>query len=453
MKKAKDQKHLRQRHNIWWLHYNLPKRLRDHPKFENHPSIRIESLGTDSLSKAKRLRDDIIYKLNQGIDDTYEAWEQVVLNRSKEFNRTHPHLNGLETYESLHIEAIVDKSVKQFGVDPDTGHPLKVADNDAFMLDVLTKSRPDKTKMLRFLTNKVITEREADNQAPKTIFKIRRATDWFLEHTIQNDIDISLIDYDMVNAYIVQDKNKGVAGSTLNGHVYGLRQVWDRAKKSKIVTGDNPFSAHGIPKESVSYSPFSSEEVLALYGAANDELKLLIHAAVTTGARMGELLTGEVKMPTTFNKPCWFFKFKDKGKTEQSTRVVPLHSSLALPGGFTFRLTDRTVTRQFKELRDRIITNNIDECTGKPRKLSFHSFRTTLITELVVRQGISEKVVGAITGHLAGSKNIGSITSYINSDDLELKSQTVERIKWEGSPLHKVRSFIRFKRRDPVIYL
>jgi integrase len=230
-----------------------------------------------------------------------------------------------------------------------------------------------------------------------------------------------------------------VAGSTLNGHLYGLRQVWDRAKKSKIVTGDNPFSSHGIPKESVSYSPFSSEEVMALYDVANDELKLLIHAAATTGARMGELLTGEVRTPTTFNKPCWFFKFKDKGKTEQSTRVVPLHSSLVLPEGFTFKLTDRTVTRQFKELRDRIITNNIDECTGKPRKLSFHSFRTTLITELVVRQGISEKVVGAITGHLAGSMKMGSITSYINSDDLELKSQTVDRIKWDCQLLPKVK--------------
>ena len=428
MKKAKDQKHLRQRHNIWWIHYNLPKRLRDHPRFENHPPIYTKSLNTDSLTRAKQLRDTIIYNLNQGIDDNYEAWRQVVLNRSKEFNEANPDLG----YADLHIEQILEDAAVQFGADPETGHPLKLTEEDSFMLDVLTGNRPDKTKMLRFITDKVVKEREADNQAYRTILKIKRGTDWFLGHIPEDDIDITSINYDQVNGFVVQGKIKGLSGSTLNGHLYGLRQVWERAKKSKIVTGDNPFKTHGVPKNSKSYDPFTAEEVAALYAQANDRMKILIHAAATTGARLNELLTAEIKTPSTFDKPCWLFKFKGKGKTAQSTRAVPLHSSLNLPEGFTFNLTDRTVTRQFEELRGRAIINTIDECTGNPRKLSFHSFRTTLITELVVRQSISEKVVGAITGHLAGSTRMGSITSYINSDDLALKHQTVERITWNA---------------------
>ena len=432
--KPKDTKHLQLRFNKYWLYYRLPKRLKDHPKFENHPSIITKSLGTDSLSKAKQLRDKIIYELHQHTDDSFEAWETIHAHRALEFTTSNPHLlpdKGDLTYDELVLDSIINDSIVKYGVDPETGNPLKISDKDQFTLDVLNKSRPDRTKMLRYITKKVLAERKADNQASKTLLKIRRSTDWFMEHIVEDDINIALIDYDQVHDFIVTDKNNGVAGSTLNGHMYGLSQIWERAKKSKIVKGDNPFSSHGISKESESYSPFSNEEVHALYNIADDEMKVLIHAAFTTGARLNELLTAEVKIPSSFDSPCWLFKFKDKGKTAQSTRAVPIHSSLSLPEGFAFSLTDRTVTRRMKELKNRAIINNNDECTGKPRKLSFHSFRTTLITELVVRQGISEKVVGAITGHLAGSVKIGSITSYINTDDLALKRQTVEKIFWK----------------------
>lgn len=431
--KPKDTKHLQLRHNKYWLYYRLPKRLLEHPKFENSPPIITKSLGTDSLSKAKQLRDKIIYELNQHIDDSYEAWEAVHANRAKEFTENNLHLaeeDGGLTYNHVMIDYILDKSAKEYGRDTATGEPLKISEPDELTLSILSKTKLDKTKMLRYLTKKVLAERQAENQASKTLLKIRRSTDWFIEHILQDDIDISLVDYDQVHDFIVTDKNIGVSGSTLNGHMYGLSQIWERAKKSKIVNGENPFSAHGIANDSAPYSPFSNEEVKCLYDHADGEMKVLIHAAFTTGARLNELLTGEVKTPSSFDSPCWLFKFKDKGKTAQSTRVVPVHSSLNLSEGFAFTLTDRTVTRRFKELRDKVIVNSNDECSGKPRKLSFHSFRTTLITELVVRQGISEKVVGAITGHLAGSAKIGSITNYINSDDLTLKRQTVERITW-----------------------
>lgn len=431
--KPKDTKHLQLRYNTYWLYYRLPKRLLEHPKFENSPSMITQSLGTDSLSKAKLLRDKIIYELNQHIDDSYEAWEIVHANRAKQFEEHNPHLSpedGDHTYKDVMIDHIIDRSIKEYGRDKLTGEPLKFSEPDKRTLAVLTNTKLDKTKMLRYLTKKVLEEKQVENQASKTLLKIRRASDWFIEHILQDDIDITLIDYDQVHGFIVSDKNRGVSGSTLNGHMYGLSQIWGRAKKSKIVSGDNPFGAHGITNDSTPYSPFSHDEVKEMYSQADEEMKTLIHTAYTTGARLNELLTGEVKTPSSFNSPCWFFKFKDKGKTDQSTRVVPVHSSLSLPEGFVFTLTDRTVTRRFKGLKDRVIVNINDECSGKPRKLSFHSFRTTLITELVANQGISEKVVGAITGHLAGSTKIGSITNYINSDDLELKRQTVERVTW-----------------------
>jgi hypothetical protein len=93
-------------------------------------------------------------------------------------------------------------------------------------------------------------------------------------------------------------------------------------------------------------------------------------------------------------------------------------------------LPDRTVTRQFKELRESCINETLHELTGKPRKLSFHSFRTTVVTELTVTHAINEKVVGSITGHLAGSSKVGSIRSYINPTDLEMQLRIVSRLPW-----------------------
>jgi hypothetical protein len=49
--KPKDTKHLRLRGNVWWFHYNLPKKLRDHPKFENSQPIITEALGTITKDK------------------------------------------------------------------------------------------------------------------------------------------------------------------------------------------------------------------------------------------------------------------------------------------------------------------------------------------------------------------------------------------------------------------
>jgi integrase len=229
----------------------------------------------------------------------------------------------------------------------------------------------------------------------------------------------------------MQDLKNGAASSTIHGHLYGLTQIWKRAKLSKLVTGENPFGGHGVKKRQISYDPFTLAEIYQLHRAANASLKTLIHAAATTGARLNELLTAEVKTPSTFDKPCWLFKFKDRGKTEQSTRVVSIHPSLSLPEGFTFRgLSDRTVTRQFKEIRESCMNETFHELTGKPRKLSSHSFRTTVVTALTVTHRINEKVVGTITGHLAGNAKVGSIRSYINPDDLHILLDVVSLLPW-----------------------
>jgi integrase len=432
--KPKDTKHLQLRFKTWWLYYRIPKHLKSHPKFINGPAIFAQSLGTDSLKTAKRLRDGIIYNLNAGIDDPFTAWQQELIARTEQFRADNPHLeDGDIGYQDLLIDSILNSAINQHGADPETGHPIKLDEDQQDLLDVINNRLPAKHRRLRFITTKLLDEYTANKKAPKTVLKIRRAADWFLGHIIQDDIDIESIDYDQVRGFLTQDLNAGVSGSTINGHLYGLKQIWDRAKSSKLVTGENPFSKHRVTKDSQSYDPYTQDEIAAMYAAAEDDLKTLIHAAATTGARINELLTAEVKTcrTTKQDRQCWLFKFQSKGKTEQSTRAVPLHPTLQLPEGFRFNMSDRTVTRRFRDLKDRTLGEPLDPLTGKPRKLSFHSFRTTVITELTVNQRINEKVVGAVTGHLAGSARTGSIRTYINPDDLESKYLTVSEIPWK----------------------
>jgi integrase len=430
--KPKDTKHLRQQYNKWWIHYRIPKHLRNTPKFIDGPAIYSKSLGTDSLTQAKRLRDAIIYNLNSGNNDAFEEWVATIKARSEQTAQDNPHLNGELTYSDLLMDSVIEAAKKEHGVEEDTGHPKALSDDQRLIIDAIHNRAPAKHKMLKHITTKFLEECTANKLAPKTVMKIRRSSEWFLGHLIQDDIAIELIDYDQVRGFLTQDLNEGVAGATINGHLYGLKQIWDRAKRSKLVTGENPFSNHRISKNSTPYDPYTWEEITALYRAADDDLKTVIHAAATTGARLNELMKAEIKtLDTALQKrPCWLFMFKDKGKTEQSTRAVPLHPSLELPDGFTFRQSDRTVSRRFSELHRRVLGSPMNPLTGKSRKLSFHSFRSTVITELNVKHRIDLKVIGAVTGHLAGSVRVGSITSYINPDDLESKFRTVSDLPW-----------------------
>lgn len=432
--KAKDEKHLRLRHNKWGLHYVLPKELRNNPLFDDLPDTLVKALGTDSLTIAKQKRDRIINDLYRRLDgDAEEAFLKLIALKNEQMLESNNYDHLAFTYSQLYQDAIIEKAIVQYGIDQETGHPAYISKEDIKLLSLLQGKKPDTSKLLSVLTKKVIKELEASQHlAPKTISKIKGGVTWFLNNLLQDDIDITLIDYDQVHELITLEQTKGVSGNTLNGYMYGLSEVWKRAAKSKLVRGSNPFSNHKIPKNPTHYSPFTLAEVLAMYEATDDaELKLLIHAGYTTGARLNELITASIKIPSTFDKPCWLFKFEGKGKTPQSTRVVPLHSSLTLSEGFTFKISDRTASRKFSQLVATVITARNDECTGKPRKLSFHSLRTTLVTTLVGKEGISEAIVGGITGHLAGSSKLGSIISYINTDDLNTKQQTVERLKWK----------------------
>ncbi len=442
---VENKKYLQLRGKIWWIFYRLPNRLLNHPDYKKYKKgLFTQSLKTESISIAKQRRDKIIVNLNN-VDDPYTVWEKIIEEKSRDYiPKKTIFREDPATYDEFLKKSIFEKNevkpepIYFSGEIPMYGSRLldkpkykEFSEEDKLILDVIDKKNSANPKMLRLLLKKVAEEKKNNGNAPKTISLIKRSVNWFLSHEVKDDFDISLINFDQVSEYIAKDRENEVSGSTINGYLYGLRQIWERAKKSKIVSGENPFSCHGISKDSESYDPFTYEEVFDMYDAADEDMKILIHAAATTGARVGELLTCEVKTPSTVDFKCWFFKFKDKGKNPQSTRVVPLHSSLDLPEGFKFGYSASVVTRDFKEIKDKVITELYDECSGKDRILAFHSFRSTVITYLVAEKAISEKVVGTISGHQAGSKEAGVMNGYINPKSLKLKKDIVEQIVWK----------------------
>lgn len=427
---AYDRKHLQKRHNQYWIYYRLPKRLLALPEFQNATTIYAKSLGTDSLKVAIMRRDAEILRLNKKADgDLWSQW-QGAFDVEAEAAEVSQGMDADE-YKAILAEVIEDQAGRQFGTDDDTGHPLGLTELQEAQLVALSGKAPEKTKFLKHLTAKLIEEYKANDKATKTTLKIRRASEWFLGHAGLKDGHIGAIEYDQVHEFVVRDQLNDVAGSTIVGYLNGLSQIWERAKKSKFVKGDNPFRGHKVSKDTQSYDVFTKEEIYLLYQEAEGELKTIIHAAATTGARMNEITTAEVLVPKAVSFPCWYFKFNEKGKTAQSTRIVPVHSSLHLEPGFTFKMTDRTCSRLFKALTDRIITDKLKEGSNKPRKLSFHSFRASVISELVGEHRIDRAIVGTISGHVSGEGSVGAINSYIHMDDLEEKQKIVELIKWD----------------------
>ena len=426
---VKKEKYLEKRGNVYWLRYRLPKRILESKKYGDATMIS-QSLHTDSLTIAKQLRDKAIVDITT-IEDRCVAILKEIEEKSKTYVSTN---KLLPTYSHFVASEVINRSMIAKRKDNWAGGHKNLedfyTDDDKFLLNVIyNKNKKNANeKSANYLLELVLKEQDGQLSV-KTLSKTKRGVKCYLEYLGKSDIDITDITYSSVSQFIIKNK-ESVSGSTLKGYLYGLGQVWERARKSNVLTNNiSPFIGHKIKKNTQSYDVFTMKEVKELYAAADANLKTIIHAAFVTGARVGELLTCEVKTPSTVDFKCFILKFKDKGKNEHSTRVVPIHSSLSLDEGFGFKMSARTLSRDFKMLVDSVIINKKHELNGKDRKLSFHSFRSTLITELIIEKEVSYIAVAAITGHIEGVK-LGAIKSYIHDDDLQKKRDTVEKIIW-----------------------
>lgn len=170
--------------------------------------------------------------------------------------------------------------------------------------------------------------------------------------------------------------------------------------------------------------------------------------ALFTGARMGEILQLHLADIKEIDG-AWVFDLNEEGdkqlKSENSTRIVPVHSQLITMGLLDFVAHRRKLkkdaklfpeeprtaegkfdnySKRFRTYRNRIgITKDDDEM------VDFHSFRHTIRTKLV-EASVSETLIDDIVGHSSGGASIGKRV-YTHSDLIPQKKEAIEKLTYK----------------------
>jgi hypothetical protein len=419
----------------------VPPDLRKHPIFLNREWYS-KNLGHVSLTKARLARDAILLQFRQmNLDDTHATYVTQITQELQQFiaGNTHmPEHEAWELFRSMEADKITDRAIADYGHTP-KGHPVQLSDNQQAQLDVLA-GRESKQKMgLKHTSEQLIASRKkvgGKGASESALNKMSEAVTWFLASIKKKDIQLVDITYTMVSQAL---ENSGRKGNTKMGYSYGLAQCWKYAKKRSIGPREmiSPFEGHEISKDDADNNDlYTKAELYQLYLASTGELRQLIHMGATTGARLEEILTAELHLKTLlYDKPAWYICFKTKGKNEAAKRIVPVHESIDIDSYAPFTVKRATLQSQFVRLRTSLLGKRIEPLTGKVRRLTFHSFRTSIETELRRRPGFDRMASDAMMGRKQTQASAGSAASYLQSPyELKAIAGIVELIEWKPTP-------------------
>lgn len=439
--KAKLPSSIRLHGNKYLFHGRIPKALLGHPFFEGCNGFYCKALDTSNLREAIRRRDEILatFKtLKEGSqEEKYDLWTKKFREEADQFIESNVGFDD-QDYKRLRIDLLLADAAEKYGIGKD-GYPKHVSDDDQIKIHALTGNKKSFTGGMKHTLNTLIKEREARKDAKgssqKTLLKLKRGVSWFLDEIGQKDIKLDEIQWEDVQRIATKALNGGMAGKTLDGHFYALRTVWMRIhqgnpSKSQI----NPFSHHKVPtSDSNSYDAFTWDEIRDLWlQTDNPELKQIIPIAATTGARINEIVTLTTQFIKEADTLCYLIKLNEKGKTAHSSRILPVHPKLVdqLGEGWSYPKGDRSLSRAFMNLKNKVITNWKDPYTEKPRNLGFHSFRSSVSSYLVNEANYPEATASLYTGHKPDKKNGSAIIIYVKMPDLQKKLEMCLSLPW-----------------------
>lgn len=221
-----------------------------------------------------------------------------------------------------------------------------------------------------------------------------------------------------------------VSGTTLL-HIYGtLRSAWNKAKRWRLVTGDNPCAGVDPPAKSKHrLRPLEQDEIQQLLRTARGDLFYPLYLlAIWTGLREGELLglqwadidfeAGWLHVRRSLEGSEGGKPIFGEPKTEKSERDVPLsplllaalaeHRSrqlieLRVPAGSRWKEFGLVFTQKnggpinASNLRNRHFHPLLQR--AGLRKIRFHDLRHTAATLLLTDLGYDVKTVQEILGH------------------------------------------------------
>lgn len=435
---------IRKHGNKYQFHGRIPTDLLDHPFFaDNNSGFYYKSLGTSNLREAIIRRDEILATfetLREGSQgDKFNLWTKRYRAETKQFTKRHPDFEDPGEFKSIELMLLLEKLKKQHGTDKRIDEPKVIPEDTQIRIDALMGKKKSYKETIRYSLNKLIKEREArkgaSGTAPKTLSKIKRGVEWFLEQIGERDIGLLDIDREQVAVIVNNMLDSGVAPKTLDGFLYGPRIVYDHIYENNPNKAHlNPFTRHKIPtSQATSYDLFTWDEIRELWLNAEDpDMKLAVQIGATTGARISEVTSLTTKHIKGFDGLCYAIKLNEKGKTEDASRVLPVHPKLAdeLGEGWKYPQKSKTLTTKFGKLRDKAITDWLNPLTEKQRKLSFHSFHVTVASYLVNDLGLTETLASMYTGHKPDKKGHSAIVGYLRTPDLKKKLEICQRLPW-----------------------
>ena len=172
--------------------------------------------------------------------------------------------------------------------------------------------------------------------------------------------------------------------------------------------------------------------------------------ALFSGARLGELANLAL---TDFeihdNVKVYLIR---KGKTAQSRRIVPVHSTLLQLGLWEYVLHLRSIqeTHLFPhrppDKRGKSVGREwgiwVDHCGIKDKTKVFHSFRSTVVTDMYSSQAPNPAAIRDAVGHAGGMKGVHG--EYARGLPMPTLVATIERLQYD--PIN----FDRIKLKDPT---
>lgn len=254
-------------------------------------------------------------------------------------------------------------------------------------------------------------------------------------------------------------KHKGMtlSGTRLEKRRGYLSKFFGWAKTSGYYALENPMSVRMATKKQIraqtkSYSEFDGDDQRKLFRAEyigfmdKPDWYWAPLMALFSGARLSEIC-GLRMQAITLREDAKIFEILD-GKTPDSKRVVPIHSTLINLGfwdyvqerrqqGDEFLFAGRSSPDAVAKALGRRWGQWVEACGIKDKRKVFHSFRSTVITDLH-NAGAGAGAIRTISGH--SSPGIEGVHGgYVRGTGLQTLVETIEFLKYPAIDFESLR--------------
>lgn len=411
-----------------------------------------QSLQTDSLAVANRLkwavikelRDRIDLALGADVEDQAAVLREALLVRKEYRKAMDPNLEDdirraaeSRAYEILGPETSIEH-------DDEGSYPIYDKQRKhlatTYMRVATGNGTPLKLHYTEYVAQLSLNRR--------TIADDQRGIDYLAAWCVKNDLkdDLSSITTKAAKQFATDLPGlaNGIQARTVLKYITRLAQYW-KYLNYKEIHDENPWLAVVIKVEETPHEEeeraFTHQEVQTLLlGDAAPEMMDLMMIAALTGARLDVIV--DLKVGDTANNA---FKFKPQ-KKEKSPRYVPIHSSLAeiverrtkgkeptdeffpeFPGPkkeTSLRERSFKASNEFTAYRRRCGVN--EQIPGRRRSLvNFHSFRRWFITE-AERANVRPELISALVGHKRSGMTLGR---YSEGPEMKAARRAIAAVK------------------------